>query len=116
MDEKIIIFIIIEASIIILTLFYYFSWHPIGCKGYGIPTTSVKLPPPSLPRLVAAMTCENGGQECSGCMGCLPDSIPPTCPVCGNESDTFYFDRHDEAVGCGECIRTKNAWEVDDIA
>ena len=35
----------------------------------------------------------------------------PICPVCGKETDTFYKHKG-EVVGCGECIRSVDAWEV----
>lgn len=41
----------------------------------------------------------------------LPPEEPPICPVCGKETDTFYKDKHGDIVGCGECIRSVDAWE-----
>lgn len=46
-----------------------------------------------------------------------PDGKAPTyprCPVCGAECDTIYKNRYFEIVGCDECIRTADAWEVND--
>ncbi|MCL2856169.1 MAG: hypothetical protein FWE19_00395 [Oscillospiraceae bacterium] len=60
-----------------------------------------------------AMTCVSVTRECDGCMSCLPEQQPsPICPVCDKETDTFYFDKGDEIVGCSECVSTKDAWEV----
>ena len=36
----------------------------------------------------------------------------PVCPVCGAETDSFCARRDGEIVGCDECIRLVNAWEV----
>jgi hypothetical protein len=36
----------------------------------------------------------------------------PTCPICGGECDTIYKDREGEIVGCNECLRAIDAWEV----
>lgn len=36
----------------------------------------------------------------------------PICPICGEETDTIYKDREGEIVGCDECIRSVDAWEV----
>ena len=37
----------------------------------------------------------------------------PRCPVCGEEADTFYYSKqHHEIVGCGDCVREKDAWEA----
>ena len=38
----------------------------------------------------------------------------PVCPICGAETDTIYFDNDQNIVGCGECIKTVDAfdWEA----
>jgi len=38
----------------------------------------------------------------------------PQCPVCGAECDEIYFNEDDEIFGCDECVKTKNAWFVDE--
>lgn len=38
----------------------------------------------------------------------------PICPLCGEECCVIYYDSDDNLVGCNECIRTKEAWEVAD--
>ena len=35
----------------------------------------------------------------------------PECPVCGEETDTFYKNDYGDIVGCGECIRKVDAYE-----
>lgn len=36
----------------------------------------------------------------------------PVCPVCGREADTFYEDSDGNIVGCDECIKKVDAWEI----
>ena len=35
----------------------------------------------------------------------------PICPICGEETDTYYKDIIGEIVGCGECIKRTDAWD-----
>lgn len=36
----------------------------------------------------------------------------PVCPVCGEETDTFYkSEETGEIVGCDKCIEPVDAWE-----
>lgn len=35
----------------------------------------------------------------------------PVCPVCGEETDTFYKNKDGVIVGCEFCIETVDAWE-----
>ncbi len=35
----------------------------------------------------------------------------PHCPICGEETDTFYKDIHGDIVGCEECLHRVDAWE-----
>lgn len=35
----------------------------------------------------------------------------PLCPICGEETDTFIFNKFGECVGCDDCIERKDAWE-----
>lgn len=35
----------------------------------------------------------------------------PICPVCDQETDTYYKDKHGDIVGCDNCIKTCDAWE-----
>lgn len=42
-----------------------------------------------------------------------PDPPPvPRCPVCGAETDTYYYDKYNDIVGCSECIETRDAWDA----
>lgn len=38
----------------------------------------------------------------------------PICPICGEECETIYRNSDYEIVGCDECMKTEDAWEVDD--
>ena len=43
----------------------------------------------------------------------------PTCPICGQECETLYYDKkHADVVGCDECLETRDAWDYleDEIA
>ena len=40
-----------------------------------------------------------------------PEYIYPTCPVCGNECETFYFNNENEICGCDQCVSTRDASE-----
>lgn len=43
-----------------------------------------------------------------------PDGVAPEethCPICGKACDTIYT-ADGEIVGCDECIRIKEAWDV----
>lgn len=40
-----------------------------------------------------------------------PDYTVPTCPVCGQETDTLYSDIYGEIVGCDMCIKLVDAWD-----
>lgn len=44
-----------------------------------------------------------------------PDGIAPEyprCPICGEESDTFYYStREREIVGCECCVMAQEAWK-----
>lgn len=45
-----------------------------------------------------------------------PDGKEPTyprCPICGEECETIYKSKDYEIVGCDCCIRTTDAWEVE---
>lgn len=35
----------------------------------------------------------------------------PECPVCGEETDTYYKNKDGEIVGCDNCITAVDAWE-----
>jgi hypothetical protein len=37
----------------------------------------------------------------------------PVCPVCGQECEDIYFSNR-EIVGCDECLKKEDAWEVED--
>lgn len=36
----------------------------------------------------------------------------PVCPICGARCEDIYKDREGEIVGCDECLKRCNAWEV----
>jgi hypothetical protein len=36
----------------------------------------------------------------------------PICPVCGQECEDIYFSNR-EIVGCDECLKKEDAWEVE---
>ena len=40
-----------------------------------------------------------------------PEPLLPRCPVCGEETDTFYKDKYGAVVGCDNCVSTADAWE-----
>lgn len=40
-----------------------------------------------------------------------PEAPFPICPVCGEETDTYYKNDSGEIVGCDHCVRTVDAWE-----
>ena len=40
-----------------------------------------------------------------------PESDPPRCPVCGEETDTFKKDYYGDIVGCDHCIKDVDAWD-----
>ncbi len=42
------------------------------------------------------------------------EPVYPRCPVCGDECETVYRNKNYEIVGCDCCVRTDEAWEVED--
>lgn len=36
----------------------------------------------------------------------------PRCPVCGEETDSFYKDKWGNIVGCQECVQEVTSWET----
>lgn len=38
----------------------------------------------------------------------------PVCPVCGEETNTFYRDKAHEIIGCDMCVKTVDAWDYCD--
>lgn len=36
----------------------------------------------------------------------------PRCPVCGEETDSFYKDKWGNIVGCPECVQEVTSWET----
>ena len=41
-----------------------------------------------------------------------PEAAPfPRCPICGEESDTFYKNGAGEICGCDVCIKAVDAWD-----
>jgi len=41
-----------------------------------------------------------------------PEPIEPTCPCCGKECETFYYDMDGEIFGCDLCVKVKDAFDV----
>ena len=35
----------------------------------------------------------------------------PVCPVCGEETDTFYKNSLGDVIGCDMCVSAVDAWE-----
>ena len=35
----------------------------------------------------------------------------PRCPICGEETDTFYRDADGDIVGCDNCVKAIDAWD-----
>ena len=33
------------------------------------------------------------------------------CPICGEETDTYFKDRDGDIVGCDNCVRPVEPWE-----
>ena len=40
-----------------------------------------------------------------------PDGEVPVCPICGEETDTFFKNSLGEIIGCDICVRSVDAWE-----
>ena len=40
-----------------------------------------------------------------------PEYSLPVCPWCGEECETFYFDKAGTLIGCENCITTEDAVE-----
>lgn len=36
----------------------------------------------------------------------------PRCPVCGEETDSYYKDKWGNIVGCPECVQEVTSWET----
>lgn len=41
-----------------------------------------------------------------------PEYTCPRCPVCGEETDSFYKDKWGNIVGCQECVQEVTSWET----
>ena len=55
---------------------------------------------------------KNGVRECDGCMSCR-DEKSVCCPVCDERIiEKAYVNRDNEIVGCKNCIREKEPYEV----
>lgn len=57
-----------------------------------------------------AYQCRKMNKECDGCGLCEPE--PPTCPICGKECDTVYKDYYGDIIGCNECVKEVDVWQV----
>ena len=40
-----------------------------------------------------------------------PEEPLPRCPVCGEETDTFYQNQDGDIVGCDQCVKALDAWD-----
>ena len=40
-----------------------------------------------------------------------PAGEVPVCPVCGEETDTFFKNSLGDIIGCDVCVRSVDAWE-----
>lgn len=55
---------------------------------------------------------KNPNIECDGCMACKPDPHY-YCPICGEEVfETVFVDNDGEIIGCENCAKTKEPYEV----
>ena len=41
-----------------------------------------------------------------------PQPPAPECPACGSETDRIYQDKWGNIVGCPECVKEVDAWDV----
>ena len=41
-----------------------------------------------------------------------PQPPAPECPACGAETDRIYQDKWGNIVGCPECIKEVDAWDM----
>ena len=41
-----------------------------------------------------------------------PQPPAPECPACGAETDRIYQDRWGNIVGCPECVKEVDAWDM----
>lgn len=44
-------------------------------------------------------------------MNGYPSEPLPKCPICGEETDTYYVDMAGDVVGCDNCVKAKDAWD-----
>lgn len=44
----------------------------------------------------------------------VPEYIGPHCPVCGAVCEQVYCNNDDEVFGCDVCVKTMDAWDVDE--
>ena len=43
-----------------------------------------------------------------------PDYKLPVCPICWEESDTFFIDKFGAVVGCGECVSSQSSIDFEE--
>lgn len=43
----------------------------------------------------------------------MPDEKVLVCEICGEETDELAYDFYGDVVGCRECIKFRDAWEID---
>ena len=41
-----------------------------------------------------------------------PQPPAPECPACGAETDRLYMDKWGNIVGCPECVKEVDAWDM----
>lgn len=39
---------------------------------------------------------------------------PPICPICKEETDSYYIGCNNEILGCEYCIKNVDAWDWDE--
>lgn len=43
-----------------------------------------------------------------------PETKPPICPICGEETDTFKRGYYGDIIGCDHCVKDVDAWDYEE--
>lgn len=43
------------------------------------------------------------------------ETNPPRCPICGEETDTFYKGHYGDIIGCDNCVKAVDAWDYTEV-